>query len=82
VSERWQVAHDTDRRGRSRWRVLDGDDRSRPVAEFDAEGPARAHAARLAEGPFDLDEQEAWQDEDDDEDEAAEDGDDWPSSPW
>lgn len=68
MSTRWRVQEHTDRRGRPLWKVHDQEDRGRPVAEFRDADAARAHAERLAEGPFDLDEQEAWQDDDEDED--------------
>lgn len=72
MSARWRVERHTDRRGRPLWKVHDGQDRGRPVAEFRDEEAAHAHAERLAEGPFDLDEQEAWQDdEDEDQDEPT-----------
>jgi hypothetical protein len=71
MTDRWLVAPRTRKDGRTHWLVHDQDDRGRPVAEFDDEVAARAHAQRLAEGPFDWDEQEAWQDPDD------EDDDDW-----
>ncbi len=71
MSQRWQVVPKQDRRGDTTiWRVHDQQDAGRPVAEFRDEAAARAHAERLAEGPFDWDEQEAWQD--DDEDDEAE----------
>jgi hypothetical protein len=87
VSERWQVSTGTDRRGEVVWKVLDRDDRSRPVAEFGDEAAARAHADRLGQGPFELDEQEAWQDEEDEDEVDAEvekdaHGEDWPRSSW
>jgi hypothetical protein len=86
VSERWQVTTGTDRRGEAVWKVLDRDDGSRPVAEFADEAAARAHADRLGQGPFELDEQEAWQDDEDDEDddEVEKDahGEDWPRRAW
>lgn len=68
VEERWKVVPQTRVDGRTRWLVTDAQDRDRPVASFDDEGAARAHARRLAEGPFDWDEQEAWKDEDEEED--------------
>jgi hypothetical protein len=69
VTQRWTVQPKHDRRGGvTAWRVHDAEDADRPVAEFADEEAARAHADRLAEGPFDWDEQEAWQDPDDDED--------------
>jgi hypothetical protein len=77
---RWTVELDHDRRGNPRWRVHDQEDAGRPVAEFADEDAARAHAARLAEGPFDVDEQEAWQDDDEVEKDAH--GEDWPRSAW
>jgi hypothetical protein len=84
VSQRWQVAQDTDRHDRTVWKVLDRDDHSRPVAEFPDEAAARAHADRLGQGPFDLDEQEAWQDDDAEDAEVDQDahGEDWPRSSW
>lgn len=45
------------------YQVIDHEDADRPVATFDEHDAAAAHAARLNEGPFDWDEQEAWQDE-------------------
>jgi hypothetical protein len=74
VTGRWRVEHHTDRRGASLWKVHDGQDRGRPVAEFRDEEAAHAHVERLAEGPFDWDEQEAWQDEDEDEDDDRDPG--------
>jgi hypothetical protein len=65
---RWRVAPKELRDGRIQWRVHDEEDAGRPVAEFGDEQAARAHARRLAEGPFDWDEQEAWQEEEEDED--------------
>lgn len=50
----------------TRWRVHDAEDQDRYVAEFDDEAAARAHADRLAAGPFDLDEQDRAASEDDD----------------
>ena len=44
--------------------VLDTNDKSRPVAQFADRAAAEAHAARLAAGPFDWDEQDAWRDDD------------------
>lgn len=84
MSERWQIRPDADRRGRVVWKVLDRDDASRPVAEFADEAAARAHAERLGQGPFDLDEQTAWQDDEDEDDEVEKDahGEDWPRSSW
>lgn len=82
MSERWHVTQDTDRRGEVVWKVLDRDDQSRPVAEFPDEAAARAHAERLGQGPFDLEEQEAWQDEDADEVEEDAHGEDWPRRSW
>lgn len=52
--------------GRPQYLVVDTEDRHRPVAEFDDRDAAEAHAQRLAEGPFDWDEQDAWHDEWDD----------------
>jgi hypothetical protein len=75
VSARWTVEPDEQRDGTTRWRVHDQQDAGRPVAEFASQDAARAHVARLSEGPFDLDEQEAWQDEDDEDDEDREDDD-------
>jgi hypothetical protein len=45
------------------YQVLDHEDADRPVATFDDQEEAAAHAARLNEGPFDWDEQGAWKDE-------------------
>ena len=54
--------------GRPQYLVVDTEDRHRPVATFDDRDEAQAHADRLAEGPFDWEEQEAWKDDwDDDE---------------
>lgn len=74
MSERWQVRHDgTDRR--TPWVVRDTEDRGgTPVAAFATEAEARAHAERLAQGPFDWDEQEAWQEPDPWDDPAEADG--------
>lgn len=70
MSERWTVAP-RERRWRSTtWRVHDQEDAGRPVAEFPDEAAARAHADRLAQGPFDWDEQEAWQDDEDEDDDV------------
>jgi hypothetical protein len=84
VSQRWQVVQDTDRHHRTVWKVVDRDDQHRPVAEFPDEQAARAHADRLGQGPFDLDEQEAWQADDAEDDEVDQDahGEDWPRSSW
>lgn len=49
---------------RTEFLVVDNDDGSRPVASFDDRAAAEAHAERLAEGPFDWDEQDAWNDDD------------------
>lgn len=57
--------------GRPRYLVVDTEDRSRPVASFDDREAAQAHADRVNAGPFDWDEQEAWQDEWDDDRGAA-----------
>ncbi len=65
MSERWTVRPKHVDGGATTWRVHDEQDAGRSVAEFAEEDAARAHAARLAEGPFDWDEQEAWQDPDD-----------------
>lgn len=54
--------------GRAQYLVVDTEDRHRPVAEFDDREAAQAHADRLAEGPFDWDEQDAWKDDWDGED--------------
>lgn len=52
-----------DVRGRPRWLVVNlDDDARRPVAEFDDRTAAEEHAAKLNDGPLDLDEQEQWQD--------------------
>lgn len=68
MTDRWRVDTRTRKDGRTLWVVHDDQDRGRPVAEFDDEEAARAHAVRLAEGPFDWDEQEAWKDDDEDDD--------------
>lgn len=69
MAERWRLRPRERPDGRVVWQVIDGEDRDRPVATFDDQAAAQAHARRLAEGPFDWDEQQAWQDdEDDDED--------------
>lgn len=52
--------------GRAQYLVVDAEDAHRPVAEFDDREAAQAHADRLAEGPFDWDEQDAWKDDWDD----------------
>lgn len=52
--------------GVAQFLVVDTEDEQRPVAEFDDRETADAHAARLEEGPFDWDDQDAWQDEWDD----------------
>ena len=66
MSERWRVYDDGTER-RTPWVVRDAQDRhGPPVAAFATREEAEAHAARLAEGPFDWDEQEAWQDDDED----------------
>lgn len=67
---RFQVrAEETIGRARPRYAVVDTENRDLPVAHFDHREDAEAHAGRLEQGPFDWDEQEAWQDEwEDDED--------------
>jgi hypothetical protein len=47
-----------------RWAVIDTKS-DLPVAHFPTRKEAEAHAERLAQGPFDLDEQEKWKEEDD-----------------
>ncbi|MEX1165240.1 MAG: hypothetical protein WEB03_16835 [Nitriliruptor sp.] len=71
MNERWVVRPKHVDGGATIWRVHDGNDAGRPVAEFAEEDAARAHATRLAEGPFDWDEQEAWQDPDDEDEDDA-----------
>lgn len=56
--------------GAPQYLVVDSEDRYRPVAEFDGHDAATAHAKRLNEGPFDWDEQDAWQDDWDDDRDA------------
>ncbi|HEX9767241.1 MAG TPA: hypothetical protein VGA36_10795 [Nitriliruptorales bacterium] len=51
-----------------RFAVVDSQNNDLPVAEFATREAAQAHADRLAQGPFDWDEQEAWKDDWDDED--------------
>lgn len=74
MSTRWKVERDWTGAGEARWFVRDSEAGDREVARFATEAEARAHAQRLGEGPFDWDEQEAWQDEDDDEEEDQDDG--------
>ena len=72
MSERWRIEVRRDGDGGTRYAVRDAEDaHGPPVAEFATQDEAREHVARLSEGPFDWDEQEAWQDPDaepDDED--------------
>lgn len=70
---RFEVVETGDMRGGAGYRVVDTEDGDRPVAEFRERQAAEDHAERLEEGPFDLDEQEAWQDEWDD---------DWDEDSW
>lgn len=66
---RWQIDVETDSDGRQRFKVRDRDDRhGPPVAEFASEREARDHVEHLGSGPFDWDEQRAWQDPDDEDD--------------
>lgn len=58
MSARWSVRPQHVDGAPTRWRVHDAEDRDRPVADFDDEAAARAHAERLAAGPFDLDAQD------------------------
>lgn len=48
---------------RQRFGVVDTESSDLPVAEFDTREAAQAHVERLAQGPFDWDEQEAWKDD-------------------
>jgi hypothetical protein len=66
MTERWTVRPEHDHGGTTRWHVHDAQDADRSVAEFDDEVAARAHAERLAGGPFDLDEQDRREAEGDD----------------
>lgn len=61
-----------DVRGRPRWLVVNLDDGARPVAEFADRTAADEHAAKLNDGPLDLDDQEQWQDPWDDDDWSSE----------
>ncbi|MBW3561919.1 MAG: hypothetical protein KY437_05415 [Actinobacteria bacterium] len=61
--------------GDPRYTVVDTDNDELPVARFDSRAAAEAHAQRLAEGPFDWDEQEAWQDDWDDDEQGGQSGD-------
>lgn len=68
------VVRERERTGRSgsEFLVLDTDHDDLPVAQFDTRDAAESHALRLAQGPFDWDEQEAWKDpwDEDDDDEG------------
>ena len=66
MTDRWTVQPKHEQGGATTWRVHDAEDSGRPVAEFDDEAAARAHAERLAAGPFDLDEQDRREAEGDD----------------
>lgn len=70
---RWQIRPRELADGRVEWQVTDAEDRERAVASFATAEEAQAHAQRLAEGPFDWDDQAAWQDPDDDDDDGWED---------
>jgi hypothetical protein len=49
--------------GTPRFGVVDTESNDLPLAEFTSRELAQAHADRLAQGPFDWDEQAAWKDE-------------------
>ncbi|MTV25346.1 hypothetical protein FTX61_07990 [Nitriliruptoraceae bacterium ZYF776] len=68
MSERWKVVRDWTSGGEQRWFVRDATDHDREVARFATRDEAQAHVDRLREGPFDWDEQEAWQDDEDEDD--------------
>ena len=67
---RFQIREREHPGGASRFAVVDTESNELPVAEFDTREQAQAHADRLAQGPFDWDEQEAWQDDWDDDEPA------------
>ena len=68
--QRWRIEVRREEGGQPRYAVRDTHDaHGPPVAEFADEAEARQHVVRLSGGPFDWDEQTAWQDPDADPDE-------------
>ncbi len=52
------------RDAKPQYAVVDSENRDMPVAHFSSRREAEAHVEKLESGPFDWDEQEAWQDDD------------------
>ncbi len=57
--------------GKPKYAVVDTQWKDLPVAHFSSREDAEAHIDKLESGPFDWDDQEAWQDEWDDEDRSS-----------
>lgn len=62
---RFKVVEGEDIQAHSRYAVVDTENRDMPVAHFSKRDEAEAHVKKLESGPFDWDDQEAWQEDDD-----------------